>query len=121
VPLWVCVNTPAAIRRAARVGAAWDPFGIGIDDFRAGVARLRREVAGGPLPTIAAHLRLRIDARGGTEGHIVGSAEQVAERLALYRQAGLDYLICDFVADNLDDLLRQMRVMAEQILPTLEA
>ena len=36
-----------------------------------------------------------------------------------YRQAGLDYLICDFVADGLDDLLRQMRVMAEQIMPAL--
>ena len=39
--------------------------------------------------------------------------------LQRYRQAGLDYLICDFVADGVDDLLRQMRVMAEQIRPAL--
>jgi hypothetical protein len=36
-----------------------------------------------------------------------------------YRQAGLDYLICDIVADGVAGLLRQMRVMAEQIMPAL--
>jgi hypothetical protein len=50
---------------------------------------------------------------------IVGSVDAVAVVLDRYRQAGLDYLICDFVAAGLDDLLRQMRVMAEQIMPAL--
>ena len=61
MPVWVCGNTRPAIRRAARLGNAWNPFGIGLHD----------------------------------------------------------YLICDFVADGVDDLLRQMRVMAEQIMPAL--
>jgi probable F420-dependent oxidoreductase len=121
VPLWVCGNTPAAIRRAARVGAAWNPFGLALDDFAAGVALLRREVGARPVPTLAAHLRLRIDAAGEAGAHVAGSAEEVAQTLARYEQAGLEYLICDFVADDVEDLLRQMRVMAEQIIPTLGA
>jgi hypothetical protein len=31
----------------------------------------------------------------------------------------LEYLICDFVADDVDDLVRQMRLMAEQIAPAV--
>src|SRR5437868_14701513 len=54
VPLWMCGNTRPAIRRAARLGDAWNPFGIGLEDFRAGVALLRRlaEAAGRPMPTV---------------------------------------------------------------------
>jgi probable F420-dependent oxidoreductase len=120
VPLWICGNTPAAIRRAARVSDAWDPFGLTLDDFTAGVASLRNQVQGRPMPTIAAHLRLRIGAPGGFDPpHVAGSVDQVTEELARYRQAGLEYLICDFVASDLPDLLEQMRLMAEKITPAL--
>jgi hypothetical protein len=34
-----------------------------------------------------------------------------------YRQAGLDYALCAFESENLDDLLRQMRLFAEQVAP----
>ena len=90
-----------------------------LQDFTAGVASLRALTQGRPLPTIAAHLRIRIDPSGGPGAHIAGSVDEVTVVLQRYRQAGLDYLICDFVADGVDDLLRQMRVMAEQIRPAL--
>ena len=115
-PLWVGGNTLPAIRRAARVGDAWVPFGIGLDDFKAGVASLRTLAEGRPGLTIAAHMRIRIGTSDeSSRPHIGGSPEAVAAVLEQYRQAGLEYLICDFVADDLDDLLRQMRVMAELI------
>jgi probable F420-dependent oxidoreductase len=119
VPLWVCGNTRPAIRRAARLGDAWNPFGIGLHDFTAGVAYLRALTQERPLPTIAAHLRIRIDPAGGPDAHLAGSVDAVTAELDRYHQAGLDYLICDFVANGVDDLLRQMRVMAEQIMPVL--
>jgi probable F420-dependent oxidoreductase len=118
VPVWVCGNTRAAIRRAARLGDAWDPFGITLDAFTAGVAALRDQ-AGERTPTIAAHLRIRVGAADDGRAHIAGSIEEVATTLAAYQRAGLEYLICDFVADGLDDLLRQMRSMVEQVAPAL--
>jgi probable F420-dependent oxidoreductase len=121
VPLWMCGNTRPAIRRAARLGDAWNPFGIGLEDFRAGVALLRRlaEAAGRPMPTVAAHLRLWIGEGSQRDAHVAGTVETVTAVLEEYRQAGLEYLICDFVADDVDDLVRQMRLMAEQIAPAV--
>jgi alkanesulfonate monooxygenase SsuD/methylene tetrahydromethanopterin reductase-like flavin-dependent oxidoreductase (luciferase family) len=121
VPLWMCGNTRPAIRRAARLGDAWNPFGIGLEDFRAGVALLRRlaEAAGRPMPTVAAHLRLWIGEGPQRDAHVAGSVETMTAVLEEYRGAGLEYLICDFVADDVDDLVRQMRLMAEQIAPAV--
>jgi probable F420-dependent oxidoreductase len=119
-PLWVGGNSHRAIRRAARFGDAWVPFGIGLDDFAAGVGTLRRMATQGAIPTIAAHMRIRIsmDAKPRS-AHLAGPAEMIASAVERYRQAGLEYLICDFVAESVEDLVRQMRVMAEEIVPQL--
>jgi alkanesulfonate monooxygenase SsuD/methylene tetrahydromethanopterin reductase-like flavin-dependent oxidoreductase (luciferase family) len=117
VPIWVCGNTRAAIRRAARIGDAWNPFGIGLADFTAGIATLRA-LAGERAPTVAAHMQVRIGV-ADRRAHISGSADDVSSVLAQYQRAGLTYLICDFIADDLDELLQQMRIMAEQIVPVL--
>jgi hypothetical protein len=51
------------------------------------------------------------------EGRFGGSADAVAEHLERYRQAGLEYALCTFESEDLDDLLRQMRLFAEQVAP----
>ena len=116
-PLWLCGNTRAAIRRAVRFGDAWNPYGIGLDDFKAGVAYLRTQTEGRARPLIAAHLRIRIGTPAAEPAHIAGSLEEVTAILEQYRQAGLEYLICEFAAGDVDDLLRQMELMAQQIAP----
>jgi probable F420-dependent oxidoreductase len=118
-PLWMCGNTRPMIRRAARLGDAWNPFGIGLEEFKAGVAYLREQAQARAVPMIAAHLRIRIGESTNDQAHIAGDIDTVTRSLDAYRQRGLAYLICDFVADGVNDLLRQMELMAQHIMPRL--
>jgi len=121
LPLWMGGNKLSAIRRAAQFGDAWVPWGIDLDDFRVGVASLRELSKDRRCPTIAAEMYVRVDEPskpGESESaHIEGTPDAIARTLDQYQQAGLEYLICGFKADGVDDLLRQMRVFAEQIAP----
>ncbi len=46
-----------------------------------------------------------------------GNADTIAHHLDAYRQVGLEYALCGFESEDLDDLLRQMRLFAEEVVP----
>jgi len=126
-PIWVGGNSAGAVRRAARSGDGWLPMNCDLDAFRSSVATLRELTQGRRCPTIAHTFCFRIAkpdeptaVRSTTPWlptRIAGSADDVGEHLEGYRQAGLEYALCLFVSEDLDDLLRQQRIFAEQVAP----
>jgi hypothetical protein len=48
---------------------------------------------------------------------ITGYPDEIIEALKAYEAVGLEYLLCIFYVDKLDDQLEQMRVFAEQVMP----
>lgn len=126
LPLWIGGQSAAAIRRAARYGQAWVPFGADLNAFKRGKAALEAQPDGHTLPMLALHLSLRILNSAGspsqdkpTNVHLVGTPEEITAALDAYYQSGLEYLICLFEADELSDLLHQMQLFAETVAPHL--
>lgn len=126
-PIWIGGNTSGPIRRAARYGDGWLPFALDLDDFRSGVTMLRDLTEGRRCPTIADELMLRIERSDEpvpvrstapwVEGRFAGNKDAIAQYLDAYRQAGLEYALVGFESEDLNDLLRQMRLFAEEVMP----
>ena len=130
-PIWVGGASPGAIRRTARYGSGWLPMLVDLDAFRSGVAALRELTRARGCPTIGHTFYFRL-ARADEPATVrsttpwmpapfAGSPDAVAEHLDAYRQAGLEYALCAFESEDLDDLLRQMRLFAEQVAPRFAA
>jgi hypothetical protein len=48
---------------------------------------------------------------------VAGSPDAVAQHLEPFRQAGMEYAVCGFASEGVEDLLRQLRVFAEEVAP----
>jgi len=126
-PIWVGGNSPGAIRRTAQYGSGWVPMLVDLDEFRTGVAALQDLTQARQCPTVAYTFYLRIEkpdepmtVRTTTPWmpeSFAGSPDTIARHVVEYQRAGLDYALCAFESEDLDDLLRQMRIFAEQVVP----
>ena len=126
-PIWISGNAPRGIQRAARYGNGWLPYVMDLDAFRSSVTLLRELTRDRQCPTIANVFYFRLtkpdepaivqSTSPWVDGRFAGSPDAIAQHLEHYRQAGLEYALCAFESEDLDDLLRQMRIFAEQIAP----
>jgi len=126
-PIWIGGHTSGAIRRAAKYGSGWIPFVMDLDTFRSRVETLRELTLGRRCPTVAKLVYLRLErpdepamvqsTTPWMPERVAGSPEVIAQHLAQYQQAGLEYALCAFESEDLDDLLRQLRLFAERVAP----
>ncbi len=86
-----------------------------------GVARVRQGISGRPLPIIATaefvHPMRPIHEAQKERVHVAGTPQEMITTFRAYEAAGLDHLICHFVADNMDEQLSQMRLFSEEVMP----
>lgn len=116
LPIWVGGSSPAAVRRAARLGDGWLPQGTPKEQMPASIELLRRtrdEAGRGDDPIDIGAIHLDFVALGEQK------PDQVAEALLEFRDMGVDHVQIRFKAASLDELLDQMDRFAAEVAPQL--
>ena len=131
-PIWVGGNSPAAVRRAARLGDAWYPtagnpeFPLATPDQLAeGVGRLRRctEEAGrdpGDVGVEYGSVSYSIEPGRTSEGDrrcFMGTPEQVAEDIRTFEQLGVGHMMLSMEGETLGEIVERMERFATEVMP----
>ncbi|EPH46423.1 TIGR03619 family F420-dependent LLM class oxidoreductase [Streptomyces aurantiacus] len=103
-PVWVGGNSPAAVRRAGRLGEGWHPFMPTLAGLREALPRLAAaaDAAGRTVPELVPRLQLRLAPHPDTPerplGH--GSADQLRADLTALEELGATHVLLDTYPGN---------------------
>src|SRR5262249_2575054 len=107
-PIWVGGHSGAALRRTARVGAAWHPINRPPAELRAGqaeIARLCRERGRADAPSLTLRNDVRILKPGETApvsthaGRVIaGDSSSLVDQIAELADCGVEHLVIEFLA-----------------------
>ncbi|MGE0700396.1 MAG: TIGR03619 family F420-dependent LLM class oxidoreductase [Hyphomicrobiaceae bacterium] len=131
-PIWVGGESPAARRRAGRLGDGWYPAvrnpAEPLDTparFAAALAKVRHEAETAGRDPAALDVALFANglslgesrrASDGSRSSFTGSAADIAEDAAAYRAAGVKHLIIGFESNDLADALNKVEAFATDVM-----
>ena len=127
-PIWVGGHSGAALRRTARVGAAWHPINRPPDELRAGRAELARicREQGRPAPALTLRNDIRIlraGERAPASAHagrvLAGEPAALVEQIRELAECGVEHLVLEFLAADGRELNAQMALFAERVRPSV--
>ncbi len=121
-PIWVGGHSPAALRRAARLGDGWHPVGatpavpLRPAELAASLTELRRltEAAGRDPAALTISYKAPVydpaqsPATSGERRPFSGSAGQILDDVQTYAKLGVSELVFDFRAERLDESLSRL-------------
>ena len=135
-PIWIGGESPAALRRAARLGDGWYPIGsnpkVPLDTlkrYREAVARLRRyaeEASRDPADIALAYFSLAWQPTdGGGNGAerplLVGSTDQIVGDIGALSDLGVGHLVLSFHEGPPEGMLERMERFAADVRPLVGA
>ena len=123
VPLFVGGSSAASLRRAATLGDGWYALKQTPEQIAAALATIRRHQ---PRPGFETSLRIATRVGGpvpdAEPGHALhGSVTEIADAAGAFVAAGVDRLVIEPLADELEDFLVQLRLFAAEVVPLLPA
>lgn len=102
IPVVIGGVSPAAIRRAARLGDGWQPLGLAPEALRAGMATLREQARAHGRDAAAIPVSLALNLGTGRAGRAMLGTEpaEIARNARAYADVGLDALLVSTVTTD---------------------
>ena len=124
--------TAPSLRRVGRLGDGWIPWAVSPQELQDGVARIRAYGGNRDLELVCVmpadigpHARARyIGVFGEDHTLLSGSVTTVARMVEEFEAAGVHHLVCSFRDvrlfrdDRIDEINRQMRLFAQEVVPS---
>ena len=141
-PVLIGGRSEHALARAARYGDGWNPSQVSVDEYRKGVPRLRElyNQAGRAGPQYLGITQILTVAATDDAAHeqayptvaqvcpseeayrertLVGSPATVAARLNEFHEAGVNWVEVRPVYPTIENLIEQMRMLRDEVLPAV--
>jgi probable F420-dependent oxidoreductase len=130
IPILVGGHSPAALRRAGRIGDGWFGTALPVDELRATIAEIREHAraAGrdpGELVFACGYTVIVGEDEREHPRHLLGSPARVAAQLRELAAAGLGHVELRFASTrdpagpSLERTLEQMELVAREVLPAV--
>ncbi len=130
-PFWIGGESPAALRRVARLADGWMPIAgnprYPLESFQqleSAIQRLRVMVEEQGRDPNRVHIRFggawsfsETKTDGGRRQALTGSANQVAEDIHSYRKLGVSHLYMSLLGSNLQESLERMERFMTEVAP----
>ena len=131
-PIWVGGESPGAMRRAAALGNAWFPIGgrqdyplddlqqlkVSIDKLVKYVKEADRVPSEVEIGYWATQFKM---VEGSTSNELfVGSADKISSNIMDCEKLGVNYIIFDFLAHDVEDTLDNLDKFARDIMPRVK-
>ena len=109
-PIWVGGHSPAAFRRAGRLGDAWHAVGVAPEQVAAGYREVQRHAqeAGRDPASVGLTIRARVP---------LDDASQAVERLQQYRDVGVSHVVLEVATGDLERSRTMMELLARSVRP----
>jgi probable F420-dependent oxidoreductase len=118
-PLWIGGRSAAAVRRAARLGDAWHPSHLTVDELRRQIPTLYAECerAGRSADDVAVTTRRKLVRAPTDDGRVLcGDARAIGATVAELEQVGVSHLIVELPGSSEGELLENLDWFGREVL-----